>query len=361
MDCGLSRSFLKVNILFISILLLLFILWYRKSKESLTLRVNVRLTGGSMKSKTAKGIGVFIGTALAAGALFFLPSLLAGDDKPQAAVEPEVSAVSVKTAEAEIRGLRRRLEVNGDVRSVQQVEVFPEASGKLASVRVVLGASVRQGEIVAEVDPSRPGVQFMRSPVRAPISGVVSGTPLSVGTTVSAGDSIMTISLAENLEVTALIPEGDIGGLAPGLKAEVSLRAFPGESFPATVTRIAPVLDPVSRTKMITLAFDRPDSRINAGMFARLALTTGTYDNIIVVPVEAVIDHFGVTAAYVLNGILAELREVSTGVTIDRLTEIRSGIASGEKVIVQGQQFISDGSVVRVAGGEGGATKGGER
>ncbi|MDR1175649.1 MAG: efflux RND transporter periplasmic adaptor subunit [Treponema sp.] len=315
-----------------------------------------------MKSKTVKGIGIFIGTVIAAGALFFLPSLLAGGNEPQAAAgaEPAVSAVSVKIAEAEIRSLRRRLEVNGDVRSVQQVEVFPEASGKLASVRAVLGSSVRRGEIVAEVDPSRPGVQFMRSPVYAPISGTVSRTPLSVGTTVSTGDSVMTISLAENLEVMALIPEGDIGGLALGLKADIFLRAFPGESFSAAVTHIAPVLDPVSRTKMITLSFDRPDSRINAGMFARIALTTGTYDNIIVVPAEALIDRFGVTAVYVLNGSRAGLREVSTGVTIDRLTEIRSGIVSGEKVIVQGQQFISDGSVVRVAGSEG-VTEGGAR
>jgi multidrug efflux pump subunit AcrA (membrane-fusion protein) len=320
-----------------------------------------------MKSKTAKRIGIFIGTALAAGALFFLPSLLAGGNEPQAAVEPAVSAVSVKIAEAERRSLRRRLVVNGDVRSVQQVEVFPEASGKLAAVRVVLGDSVRQGEIVAEVDPSRPGVEFMRSPVRAPISGTVSSTPLSVGTTVSAGDNIMTISLADKLEVMTLIPEGDIGALALGLKANVSLRAFPGETFPATVTNIAPALDPVSRTKMITLSFDRPDSRINAGMFARITVNTGNYDNIIVVPAEAVIDRFGVKSAYVLKDNRAELRELSTGVTIDRLTEIKAGILPGETVIVQGQQFISDGSAVRVAGagavnGEGvSAAKGGER
>jgi multidrug efflux pump subunit AcrA (membrane-fusion protein) len=285
--------------------------------------------------------------------LFFLPSLLAGGNEPQdtIAAEPAISAVSVKVAEAETRSLRRRLEVNGDVRSVQQVEVFPEANGKLASVRAVLGTSVRRGEIVAEVDPSRPGVEFMRSPVRAPITGIVSRTPLSVGTTVNTGDSVMTISLAENLEVMTLIPEGDIGGLRLGLKADIFLRAFPGESFPAAVKHIAPVLDPVSRTKMITLSFDLPDSRINPGMFARITLTTGTYDNITVVPAEALIDRFGVKAAYVLNGGRAELRELVTGVTIDRLTEIRSGIVSGEKVLVQGQQFISDGSIVRVAGG----------
>jgi multidrug efflux pump subunit AcrA (membrane-fusion protein) len=302
-------------------------------------------------------MGVFVGTVLAAGALFFLPSLLAGGNEQRDGVstEPAVPAVPVKIAEAEIRSLRRRLEVNGDVRSVQQVEVFPEASGKLASVRVALGTSVRQGELIAEVDPSRPGVDFMRSPVRSPISGIVSRTPLSVGTTVNAGDSIMTISLAENLEVTTLIPEGDIGGLALGLKADIFLRAFPGESFPGTVKHIAPVLDPVSRAKMITLSFDRQDSRINPGMFARIALTTGTYDHVVVVPAEAVIDRFGATALYALRDGRAELREVATGVTIDRFTEIRSGILPGERVIVQGQQFVSDGSAVRVAGGRDGA------
>jgi hypothetical protein len=51
---------------------------------------------------------------------------------------------------------------------------------------------------------------------------------------------------------------------------------------------------------------------------------------------------------YVLNDSRAELREVKTGVTIDRLTEIKTGIEAGEKVLIQGQQFISDGAQVRV-------------
>jgi hypothetical protein len=44
------------------------------------------------------------------------------------------------------------------------------------------------------------------------------------------------------------------------------------------------------------------------------------------------------------------LREVSTGVTVDQMTEIKSGISLGEKVVIQGQQFVTDGVPVRAIG-----------
>jgi hypothetical protein len=44
----------------------------------------------------------------------------------------------------------------------------------------------------------------------------------------------------------------------------------------------------------------------------------------------------------------ADLREIAAGVTINQLTEIKTGIAVGDVVLIQGQQFISDGAPVRV-------------
>jgi hypothetical protein len=64
-----------------------------------------------------------------------------------------------------------------------------------------------------------------------------------------------------------------------------------------------------------------------------------------------VVDYFGTKAVYVLRGSTAKLCEISAGATIDRRTEIKTGIASGEKIIIQGQQFVSDGAPVRVIGG----------
>jgi multidrug efflux pump subunit AcrA (membrane-fusion protein) len=312
-----------------------------------------------------KKVAVFLGTALVAGGLLFGPSLLAvgaeGGDATEHG-ESETPVFSVKTAAVAARTLQSRLEVNGDIVSAQQAEAFPDVSGKLVSVRVSLGSRVRKGDVIAEVDPSRPGSAYMSSPVYAPISGIVSFTPLTAGMTVSPGMGITTISVDDRLEISARIPEREIAGLVPGLKAEVSLQAYRGDVFAATVTRVSPVLDAASRTKLITLTFDRNDSRINAGMFARLRINTRSYHNILTVPAEAVLQKNGVAAVYVsrADGLgarsaesqSAELRAVNTGVTIDGFTEIKSGLGAGEAVVIQGQQLLSDGAALRVIGAQ---------
>ena len=295
------------------------------------------------------------GTVLIAGGLLFGPTILAsGDDKTETKTD-ETPVYSVRTADVREQTLHAYLDVNGDIVSVQQADVYPEVSGKLVSVRVSLGSYVRKGDIIAEVDPSRPGTEYMKSPVHAPISGIVSKTPLSVGMTVGTNTGITVISANDSLEISVRIPEREIAGLAGGLKAEVSLQAYPGETFFATVTRVSPILDSASRTKLINLKFDDSDNRINAGMFARIRLNTRSYPNILTVPAEAVISNCGTAAVYVIcpdetGRPTAERREVSCGVTLQGRTEIRSGLSEGEAVIVQGQQLLSGGERLRIIG-----------
>ena len=66
-----------------------------------------------------------------------------------------------------------------------------------------------------------------------------------------------------------------------GLKAEISLEAYPEQIFSATVVRVSPVLDAASRTKQVILNFDKKDSRVNAGMFAKVKLYTVDYVNVV--------------------------------------------------------------------------------
>jgi multidrug efflux pump subunit AcrA (membrane-fusion protein) len=86
-------------------------------------------------------------------------------------------------------------------------------------------------------------------------------------------------------------------------------------------------------------------------MFARLRINTINYPGILAVPAEAVVNKHGVSIVYVTRGGRAESRHVATGVTINGLTEITSGLSAGESVVIQGQQLLSGGEAVRVIGG----------
>jgi multidrug efflux pump subunit AcrA (membrane-fusion protein) len=315
-----------------------------------------------------KIIPVVIAALIAAG-LVFAPSMVAGlngsasgaghPGKPGPGGKPDgenASVFAVKTENAEIRSLQAYIEVNGDIVSDQQVTVVPEAAGKLVSMNAVLGQTVRKGQLLAQVDPSRPGAAYNLSSVYAPVSGVVASTPAAVGSTVSAGAALLVISSAGSLEIEARIPEREVGQLRLGLQAEVRLEAFPGETFAAELVRLSPLVDPVSRTKKIALRFTKDDPRINAGMFARIKLNTRSYENVVSIPQEAVQEKRGTPVVYVINtggdvtAPTVAIREVQTGVSVDGEVEITGGLEAGEAVVVQGQQFLTDGAAVRILG-----------
>jgi multidrug efflux pump subunit AcrA (membrane-fusion protein) len=305
-------------------------------------------------SKKMVGIGAVV---IAAAGFVFLPSLLAGDDGRQGGpgrmpggAQTADTVFSVRTVNAMNRDLEAYIEINGDIINESQVAVNPDVGGRLVSLRVALGSPVRKGEVIARIDPSKPGSSYNASPVIAPISGTITSVPLTVGSTVSTASTIVIIAGSGGIEIEASIPEREVGQLTTGLKATVTLEAFPGEIFDAVVSRVSPVVDSNSRTKKIALTFTSQDNRINAGMFARIKLNTRKYEHVVTIPAEALVELRGLTGVYALDnsGEAVRFREVNAGVTVDGETEIRSGLESGAVVVVQGQQFLTDGAKVRV-------------
>jgi multidrug efflux pump subunit AcrA (membrane-fusion protein) len=314
------------------------------------------------KRSAAKKVVIFFAVLFVAAGFVFLPSLLAqtgggqsgqpGPGRPGGPGVPAADTIfSVRTAEVVNRDLQAYLEINGNIINENQVAVNPDMGGKLVSLRVSLGGRVQKGDVIAEVDPSRPGSSYALSPVIAPIAGIVVSVSASIGSTVTTASTIVMIAGSGGLEIEAFIPEREVGQLKSGLKADVTLEAFPGETFSARVRQVSPIVDPDSRTKKIIFMFTNDDDRINAGMFARIKLNTRTYTNVIAIPAEALVELRGRTGVYALDSAdRVSFREVTAGVTVDGETEIRSGIESGMAVVVQGQQFLTDGAKVRVIG-----------
>lgn len=258
------------------------------------------------------------------------------------------SATSVKTIIAETVDMTDFVTTNGEVETQTAIEVFPAIGGKVVQMKVSLGSSVKKGEIIAYIDPSDAGSYYVNSPVTAPISGSIISSPVKTGQKVSTSSVITKIGDIDNLQIVAKVPERYVAELKIGQKAEIILEAYPTINFNAAVVRISPVVDPTTRTKEIILNFDKNDSRINAGMFAKVKLYTTVYKDVISIPQDALVNVADDYFLYVVkDDNTAEKRAVTLGKNIEGKYQILSGINPGDKVVVEGMLTLYEGAAVK--------------
>ena len=259
------------------------------------------------------------------------------------------SVTSVRTITAIPETMHDFVNTNGNIETQRSIDVFASvSSGKVVQVNVSLGSKVAAGDVIAYVDSSAAGVNYKWSPVTAPISGSIIQTPVKVGQQVNSSTIITKIGDIDNLQISASIPERYVGHLQKGLKAEVTLQAYPDVVFNATVVRVSPVLDAANRTKTVILNFDKKDSRINAGMFAKVKLYTVDYPDSIIIPQDAIVTVNTDSYLYVVKeDDTVEKRLVTLGKNVSGNYQITSGINPNDKVVVAGMLTLTNGAKVK--------------
>ena len=240
---------------------------------------------------------------------------------------------------------------SGDIQTQTSIEVFPSIGGTIVQMNVSLGSPVKKGDVIGYIDPSEPGSYYAKSPITCPISGSILTAPAKPGQKVQASSVITKIGDIENLQISAKIPERYVAELAVGQKAEIKLEAYPDVSFSASVVRISPVVDSATRTKEIILNFDKKDSRINAGMFAKVKLFTSAYKGTFAIGQDSIVSNSDKNYLFVVNDDdTVSKREVTLGKNVDGYYQILSGIEFGETVVTEGMLTLYEGAKVRDIG-----------
>lgn len=258
-----------------------------------------------------------------------------------------VFAVNVTPA---VRGeINDYIEVNGDVQTTTSIDVYANAAGEIVRLYVGIGQFVRAGQVIAEVDPSRPGQNFALSPVESPIGGTITRLPVRVGSKINQSAPVARVSRTTELEIVVQIAERFISKVQEGLPAIVRLDAFPERTFDAVVSELNPVVDPLTRTLEVKLRFTGDFERVRPGMYAEVRIITERKENIVKVPSDVLIRRFGEEFVFVLNeDDTVSRRIVNPGIEIDNKLEITEGLDDGELVVYQGQNLLEDGASVRV-------------
>ena len=245
------------------------------------------------------------------------------------------------------------LALSGDIIAASTVDTFSDAAGRISRVYVSVGASVRRGDPIVAVDPSRPGMEFVANIVRAPVAGTIVALPAQVGMTISQAVPLARISGGSGLEVRLYVAERFVSRISLNQPCEITLDAWPGEVFRGTVSEISPTLDLASRTMEIRVAVENSSGKLKAGMFAKVRIITEQKDSIVKIPVAAMISRFGEQFVFVAdssnsNAPVARRRNLVPGITIDGIMEVNDGLAPNEEVVIRGQTLLEDGLRINI-------------
>ncbi|MCL2759706.1 MAG: efflux RND transporter periplasmic adaptor subunit [Treponema sp.] len=276
----------------------------------------------------------------------FLPEKTDSVDTSQ---RQRVSATTVRVTPVSTGTIEKSVILNGEILARNQVTIFPTVGGRLVETRFGIGDRVERGNVVAMIDPARPGEVFSQSPVVSTVSGTVLNAPFSIGDTVTTQSGVYVVGDLSSLLVETFVPERFVAAVRQGMRAILWFEAIPGETFNAEVFEVNPVIDPVTRTLRVRLRFLNPDTRIKAGMFATISLVTNRKDNIPVIQRTSVISTYGSWIVFIVDeDNITRRREVTLGIDNEDYLEILSGVSLGDRVVSAGQNFLSDGDPVRI-------------
>lgn len=273
-------------------------------------------------------------------------------NEKKASDTPVATIFAVSTTTVTKGELKNYLEFGGDVSAKTNIDVLPDATGKIAEVKVKVGDIVEKNQVIALVDASRPGMNYEPSPVKAPISGTITAVNVVTGSMVSQQLSVARVSKMESLQIGMNVPERFVSKIKADQNAYLRFDAYPGEVFPAKIIEISPVLDQTSRTMAVKLALQNQDPRVKAGMFARVKLITDTRSNIVKIPETAVVTRFNESFVFIaIHGekeTTVKKQIVTPGIRVDDKIEILAGLSPNDEIVVRGQTLLEDASLINI-------------
>lgn len=205
----------------------------------------------------------------------------------------------------------------------------------------------------------RTGVASRTVTLNSPASGIVTEKNVVRGQSIAAGQSLYTIVDLSTVWVDAALRESDAAIIRVGSGADVEVGGAPGHIVKGRVAWIAPTLDSASRTVRARITVANTDGTLRPGMYATVRLHTPSR-TVLTVPTTAVVRTGERAVVFVDMGSGRLMpHEVALGATAGDLTEVRSGVDRGARVVTSAQYLLDSesnlGEVMRGMIGQGAA------
>jgi RND family efflux transporter MFP subunit len=313
----------------------------------------------------------------------------------QAEASYQVAQATIRQREADLKLAASNLERNKSLldRQLLPQQTYEDTEARHQAALAQLDLARAQFE-QAESRRDELNITLANTSILSPVDGFVGKRFLDPGAFASTNSPVVSVVDIRTVRLVANLVEKDFKRVAEGTPAVVEVDAFLGEKFKGSVSRVAPVFDPATRTAEMEIEVPNPGYRLKPGMYARVNLTVETRANALTVPRNALVDVDGKSGVFVAEAagsadgatgspagrggaadggragttgtrgqgggpsLVARFLPVETGIRSGERVEIVSGLAEGTRVITMGAGALRDGDRVILATGERGQREG---
>ncbi|MDZ7263503.1 MAG: efflux RND transporter periplasmic adaptor subunit [candidate division KSB1 bacterium] len=293
----------------------------------------------------------------------------AGDEVKRGAPIAKVVATTieqgVRQAEAGLAAARAqeanlRVEFERAQRLTNENAMSPQQFDAIKTQYEAVKAQVEQAEAAVKSAHT----QLAEATITAPISGVIGVRYFEAGDMASPAMPLVTVVQMDRVKITFNAAEEDLGKLALGQAARVTVKSYADRSFEGKVIKISPVLDPLTRMAEVEVLIDNPQRLLKPGMYAQVDVITGILKDVLVVPRFAVIENTTLERiegqdqvvknyyVFVVDSNKAHQKKLDVRYANHKSLAVNSGIAVGNKLVIAGQNNLRDGVAVAIAKGE---------
>ena len=226
------------------------------------------------------------------------------------------------------------------------------SAGQLDELRATrTQAEARLGTARAARDASALRRSF--ADLRAPAAGIISKRLVQPGQVVAAGSELLRLIRDGRLEWRAELPSSQLAQVEPG--DLIRLRGRDGAAVTGRVRAVSPGVDADTRTGTVYADLPQPGG-LQPGTYLEGRIESGSAQAL-AVPTAAVVLRDGFPCVFTVDAQgTARQRRIETGGADSGWTEVRNGLEVGERVVVEGAGFLTDGDRVRVVASKPAAT-----
>jgi len=274
-------------------------------------------------------------------------------DKKETVEEINYVPYTVTTAD-----VKEIIDTTGEVSALNRVEIKPSVSGRVDTLLVKEGDTVRKGQVLAYLSSSdRVAIldavranpdedikdweeTYKATPVISPMNGKIILRNVVEGQTISTGDILY--ALADELIVLASVDEADIGKIKNGQRATITLDAYKDITIDGKVFQILEEGKNVSNviTYYVKIRPEKTPDFFKSLMTANIDIVVKEQKDAVVVPWDSFQeDEYGKTFVLVGDDMQQTKHEITTGITEGDNVEVTSGLSKGDTILVKQDKF----------------------